>query len=472
MSNINVFGRIIKIPQTSFNDEILVDQIIKSHKERAVFNEFLNSGIDGEPIKNRLMVRAERESGIDTHEVSRVEAIEAIIKRLKEIPLNGHNLYENFVLSIIEAENRNSDTVSKIRKGVVSSTEVPDTFPGMRKQAEILLRGKINTDLNQNDIDSYKKEKHFMSLLRLYSKDLFYAFNNCLEERALDFLRIMYRLDELQTADILNRSGLQKIIAGALQGETIDLVHIKSLRFTYPGGKSLKMLEDLKSVKQDGLPGEKREYPTEEVIFVRIRKLQEFLNNFGIKTKLTVIVSDHDLDYCFPLGQSLVPKQDVVQAKKSVDLYIKRVKKFLNGKAETFSLTEFLAQNKIADNFNAIFNALVQEAQNGRGVNINEKMLVSVADAQFEHYKQMFGSYSHDQARYTSVRQMANVLALSEVFSVFPRTPLLVIDNRGVENKLIGGYKQSLKSQGDYKPEPVVKYFTKLKDPVKITQGY
>jgi len=89
---------------------------------------------------------------------------------------------------------------------------------------------------------------------------------------------------------------------------------------------------------------------------------------------------------------------------------------------------------------------------------VKSRVLNMRISEQFEHYSAMFGSYSRDLARYTATRMIANVLALSVVFGSFSGRPLLVIDSRGLENELIGGYN----------PQSVVKYFTKLKDPTEI----
>ena len=55
---------------------------------------------------------------------------------------------------------------------------------------------------------------------------------------------------------------------------------------------------------------------------------------------------------------------------------------------------------------------------------------------------------------------IANNMALSVVFSRFRSRPIVFIDDRGEENKLIGGIT----------PTSRAVFLTKLKDPVKVVQ--
>lgn len=461
MAKINTFGLLIDVPAVDFTHS-LIDQVVKRNDERDIFERFLGRSLEGVPIKEHILETARQEAELfsDKYLPGKEEVVEAIIKKYKQAQSNGLTVYDNLVFSLIQAENGRLNIIKKIKEGKVPPDELPPSFPGMRKRAEVLLRGKVASDIKRADIFGYLTEKIYLSRLRFYARDLFFAINRGLGEKSEDFLTMMFYLDQRQTSDPLTRDGLRTLIAEGLEGKVLELVHIKSLRFTYPGGRRLRVLEDLDEIEQEGLPGEKRLYPSEDTIFLRLNELRAFLSDFGINSNLAVIVSDLDVDYCFPEGQNLVPSRDVEAAQESGRLYVNNLRKTLKDVASVYSLSEFLTIRGCSQKFVSLYSELVREGERGGGRVIGEKMLVARTDEQFQHYSQMFDSYSRNLAGTTARRQIASALALSAVFRSFPSTPLLIIDNRSFENKLIGGYA----------PDSVVKYFTRLKDPVKITK--
>ena len=70
-------------------------------------------------------------------------------------------------------------------------------------------------------------------------------------------------------------------------------------------------------------------------------------------------------------------------------------------------------------------------------------------------------SYSRDDARETMCNQIAHVMALSEVFKSFKCAPMVVVDFRGNESKLIGGLDPGSRSV----------FLTKLKEPTIIEKA-
>ena len=444
--------------------DMLLEEILRRSSERRIFQKFLATKKNDLPVADGLYQQANEEvASINedkNREMLREQATQTIIQEYKKARVaNGLSAYDDMVLSLIAVEEQSHLLVSKIRRGKIAPKDLPKNFPGERKRAEIILQGKIASDLKPADITNYLVKKAYVSRLRRYSRDLFLAVNNGGEEKAAEFLLLLYSLERIKTSEPITSLHLKERILGCLmRGEPLDIVHIKSLRFTYPEGKRLKILENTSTVVQDGLPDEKRRYPSEEVIFSRLSQFKRIFKETGIRVQSTVIVADFDLDYCFPSGQNLVPSGDLVLAKDSARKYLDNLKDCYSRQMTILSLSEFLKLKSLAAKYDELFKSLVAEGNRGGGLRIKEKMLEMRVNEQYEHYRQMFGTYSRNSARHTAIRQMASLLALSVVFEAFPGPPLLVIDSRGFENELIGGCN----------PDSVIKFFTKLKDPVEI----
>lgn len=449
-----------------FDYSTIVDQIVSRNSELKLFKQFLDSNDNGAKIADRLFVLAQNKVSQEPlngyTETAKDELVEAIIRGYKQ-KREDHSLtaYDELILDLIAVENNQRVLVNKVKQGKISLNNLPNSFPGMRKRAEVFFRGKVTSDLKPDDYLRYKAEKQYTSILRDYARDLFFVANNGAEEKTVDFLRLKYELDKIKTSDPITSERLRQLILKAMvDGEPLELVHIKSLRFTYPQGTNLKILDDTEAVEQAGFPGEIRRYPTEEVIFQRIDRLREIFRQAGISTRATLIVSDHDLNYCFPTEQNIVPAEDVARGQIAGRKYIDALRS-LHPEVETIrSLTEFLVEKELSEKFERTFTALVREGEQGGGKLISEKVLEMRVNEQFEHYKQMFGRYSRKLARFTAIQQISSLLSLSVIFESFTTTPLMVIDSRGFEDRLIGGCN----------PNSVVKFFTKFKNPTEIVQ--
>lgn len=445
----------------------ILEKILSKDSERQIFNEFLETETNGISVADEIYARVKNTTvadGEEQRETRKEEIVRFVTQRYKGEKNNrGLSAHETMVLDLMLNGNPGlQKLVRKMKQERIDISDLPSDFPRKRKQAETLLVGKIAADLGEKDFEKYSLEKTYSAILRDYAHDLFYAINNGGKEKTRDFLMIMHKLKQIETQEAMSPNTLKKLVLESLTtGVPLEAVHIKSLRFTYPGGKNLKIIEETSSVEQEGLPGERRRYPSEDIIFTRLNNFMEIFRSVGLKVNLTVIVSDPDIDYCFPEKQVMVPREDVTAARESVGRYIENLKKKYSDFGKFFLLSEFLESQRQASEFGNTFNLLIREANKGGGKYITEKILEARVDEQSVHYSQMFGSYSRDLARYTAVRQIANLLSLSTVFESFSRKPLLIIDGRGFENKLIGGFN----------PDSVVKFFTKLKDPVEIIKN-
>lgn len=337
--------------------------------------------------------------------------------------------------------------------GVVTD---PQLVPGFHKRSQVIVEQQIRSSISESDCHDYLADKMAKSLTRQIVRSLFFATNHGLDQdQSLRFMGISYELDKLKSRDTIGN--LSELVSQAiLLHRPVELLHIKSIRFTYPMGNRLQVLEDTNSVTQPSADNGYRTYPGEAVIFQRLSSVAEIFNKHGVDVSLSLIVSDHDLQYCFPPQQQIVPHQDVVDASLSVERYINFLRSQYPKFKNIYTLTEYLHLAHANESYQQLFSMLVFQGQGGGGQHVSEKILEMRVDGQFEHYKEMFPGYTRELARYTAIRQIANVMALSAVFNTFPSTPLLTIDSRGFEDQLIGSYN----------PSSVVKLFTKLKDPI------
>jgi len=432
---INLFGISVEAPQIKEGQylETLLNDISKRDNERQILRDFIRPRIE-EIIDRSQNVPQENSNLTDFLPQARNFFLEQLKK-------SGQ--YEQLVLEVI-----NSPIAHQILVG--KSPILPPTFPGEHKKAESLVTGSISSAVDIPQVKEFLIRKHFRESIQQTARIMFYGINHDLSpERCLQFLSIIYELDKIKTAEPVGN--LQQVILESLKnGTPLELVHIKSIRFTYPDGKNLQVIEDTDQVIQS------RIYPSEEAIFQRLLSLVKTFENNGLKVNSTLIVSDHDLDYCFPSNQKIVPEADVTNARKSIDKYINFLKYKHPELSNIYTLTDFLRVKGIDEKYENLFNVLRFQGDGGGGQHVSEKILEMRVNGQYEHYSEMFPNYSRNLARYTAIRQIANVLALSVIFESFPTTPLLVIDSRGFEDQLIGGYN----------PKSVAKYFTKLKDPV------
>ncbi len=449
---INLFGTIIEAPTISSSIflELTLESVAKRNDERNILRDFLTPRL--EEIISQSQVEVSSFSDLDA---SRPQAIEFYVAQAK---FSG--VFENLVLKVISQDKTfaSSSTASQILSGQ-KSPQLPSTFPGDHKKAEAIIFGSLSSSVGAKEINEFLLRKIVKQRIQDIAKDMFLGINRGLNAaESVSLLNVLYDLDKIKTADAVPQSGYKEVIINSLKNhQPIPIVHIKSIRFTYPGGNHLQVIENTQPTTQPSVGGGHRCYPSEDIIFTRLSHFRDTLKRHGVESELTVIVSDHDLSYCFPENQKIVPPEEVYNATDSVRAYLDIIRhQFPNQK--TFSLTEFLEYNSLDQKYSQTFDNLVFQGEGGGGQHLTEKVLEMRVNGQYEHYSEMFGNYTRDLARYTAIRQIANVLALSVVFESFSSTPLLVIDTRGFEDRLIGGLN----------PKSVAKFFTKLKDPVEV----
>jgi hypothetical protein len=357
--------------------------------------------------------------------------------------------------------------ISSVKAGrfLEVKADFPD-FPTIFSRGQALLMTKTRvlvgrdfaTEARDYLIQRYEREEE-----EKLEKDqrLFLSLGLSLE-KADKAAALCFDLRGVASAPTINESLFKKAIAKAIQEEKpLDLVHIKSLRYTYPEGKRLVVLNHLDEELSAGFGDERRRYPGEKIILARLGRIMELFCSYGIKPRLTVLVADNDLEVLFPPSNRLVSPTEVLKARKMGEEYISE----FAGKAslltkDIFLLTDYLALLQISETYEKIRLKILEDIK-GRRQLVKETVIEERVNHQFEHYREMFGArYTRSEARNTAYGQIANLLMLSVVFESFPGLPVVIIDDRGRENRLIGGFN----------PGSSAIFLTKVKDPTVIVK--
>lgn len=340
----------------------------------------------------------------------------------------------------------------------IDTSLLPRGVPqGLRRQAEAITVGKLKDAIGEEEYLRFLALQIIQREIRKIKADLKFAG----EKVGPNFAGLMFELRGLSVAPTVNESLLRQEIKKVIEeGNRLFLFHIKSLRYTYPRGKSLKVLDHLNEVISPGIGKELRVYPGEEAIFERLTRIVDLFGCYGVETKPVVLISDNDLEILFPEGNSLVSQAEIRKARGAVKRYIQNLKAINFGLTEEiFLLTDFLDRFGLEGKYNSLTQKIVRELRIEKGGLIKNSLIETRVNHQFEHYREMFGSrYTRAEARFTAYNQIANLMALSVVFEGFPGVPVVVVDDRGQENNLISGYQS----------DSAAIFFAQLKDKTVI----
>lgn len=290
-------------------------------------------------------------------------------------------------------------------------------------------------------------------------RDYIFALDTCGDRKiAQRFASCMFELRILSSYPTINTRLFSTLVLDGMMGRTLNLMHIKSLRYTYPDQERLRILENIDEAKSRGINGEIRIYPSERIIFKRLDRISALFNFYGVKSRLVVIAADRDLDYLFPTDGSLINHEQLQEAKRAARTYIDCLSESYPY-TDLYLLNDYLSKRAIGARYEELYQKAISDGKRGGGKLVSEKVLEMRVNHQYEHYREMFGSkYSRAHARNTAIHQIADMIALSVLFNDFDPKPIVVIDGRGFENELIGGSDSSSRTI----------FLTKLKDPVRV----
>jgi hypothetical protein len=382
---------------------------------------------------------------------------------------NGLSQFECLILeNMSKATGKQIEELSEIALGVRKLEANPAMalhaeFPSLHKHAKETVLAELRQHSQDPEVQiAYLVELAVNRAKKKLEKDYEEAKSRIGEEQAMDYASCLLELQLLQTDNIINEPLLKESLLFAIENsQPVHLTHIKSLRYTYPQDGGLEMIPNTEEFESAGLSGEKRIYPSEEVIFKRLDNIRNLLDFYGIKSELTIIVADHDLEFLFPDGKSIIGPEVKKRALKDAESYIEYLRETHPEAKLVDSLSGFLGQTGILNNFSQIYEEMIKQAKKGEIELVSDKVYEAHVNHQFEHYTEMFGKkYTRDMARHSATHRVADLISLSAVFETFPTPPIVIIDGRGFETKLIGAKNQNSRSI----------FLTKLKDPVRVVE--
>lgn len=382
---------------------------------------------------------------------------------------DGISLFDDLVIEEISKLNGfpKQDMVDRVKKARKLESNpaliVGGDFPTLHAQAKKNVLEELKSRTQNPEMQLiFLVEQLVLKAKKELERDYKFAEPLLGKNDAEMFASCMLELRFLATAPTINIGLMKNRIIRSLQtGEPIELIHIKSLRYTYPKAKGLDILQDTSEEISTGIGNEKRKYPNEDIIFQRLATLRALLSYYKVPSNLTVIVADKDLNYLFPDDSTLISSATLEEAKKAARVYVNFLQEKYTPIAAVDTLTGYLQEVGKLVEYETICREALNEAKRGGGKLVPEKILELRVDYQYEHYREMFGNkYTRQLARYTASYQIASLTALSALFESFSTVPTVVIDGRGFETALVGSHN----------PASRAIYLTRLKDPVEVLQ--
>ncbi len=470
---INIFGQTIDVPRISVRDKYYdekLGEIIERKEERRMMRGFLNGRslvgkIRFEEIVDKVRTKVKVPDGeLDSQQ--RDLATRFYIERLKTQPSGqADSLYHDLTLRLVKNGKGASfrKQLDKFQRGKIGVTDLPDSFPGEFKKAETLLVGKIRSEIGRREYQLYLRHKELLTQLRVIAQDLFYGINSGLSpEEAKRYMAVRFELRKLQESVPTNSGRLRENIVTAIRDNvSLQLIHIKCLRFTYPHGERLRIIEDLSDTAVPTKNGCVHNPLSEKRTINRLRSIFNIFTMFDVPVRMVVLLSDQDLIDYFPGGDCpFLSAEDIDKAGKSVVKYKKAFEKAVDFCQISYFRDYLQQQNQLAK-FDQVREKTIRELRRGKSV-YPESLVEGRVDYRCRSNEMIFvNSPGRQFARERVYAQLGSLQALRVLKldeNGGDKTIMLIEEDYGDQNKYIGGKRRSAL--------PV--YFTKLRDKVEV----
>lgn len=438
MANLLIFGHKIEVPRLAPSNQFeeILPTLLKRDSERKQMEKFLDGvNLDGrkriEEIEERISLTI-TDGDIENVQSKEVEAY--TVKCLKRMKLgNGISVYEDLILKIVEVDCdiRIREYISNLRRGKVS--DVPKSFPVMHKKADAILIGRLKSDIDDETVKSYIFNKRIKTNLVRYAKEIFFANNLGLSEaEVLKYLSILYELEHIQTQDPFNSFLFKKRLCEGVARGSVDLVHIKCLRFNYEGGK-IRVITDVDDIATRG------EYipDSETNLFPRLLGLKHVLENHGLLVNFHICVSDEDIEILYPKGTSLITTDQKEEAVRSAGKYTETLRVKFGSEFDIEALSDQVA--KAGDKYIQVRKMVLEDLrlQGGRYIN-PDSFEKDKVDYQYNFNRGIFGEkYTRGEARRSVSEEIASLIGLKEILAQLTESPILVEERLGNDGCLV-----------------------------------
>lgn len=422
----------------------IVNSVLKRDSERKVFNDFLKSSTsDGEIVIQELArsAKAEAEEKLETgFGVGKDELVNFATLKLKQNSLHGISEYDSIVRKIVEELEPSFKKLHVSLKSGKFDGRLPLGYPDTCKKAAGILEGKIKDDIGRLELP-YLTEKILTEKIRLYSREMFFCINNGSPEIARNYLCLRHEMYKLRSAEELNSNDIKNaIIRSLITDKELVILSPKCMRFTYPEGNRLKILNHIDEeiiIKKDG---SKYLLTQENKYLLELIKIKNIFESYGIRTNFKVLVMDRDLlDYFPEDGGGIVPSDDIEKSYQYINEYINKLSEYLISHGiETTSFTNFLSP-ELLKKFLSLKNERLSRAK--RGELMAEKFIEERVEYYFESKKNIFKNapdrqFSRDRVYSELVSQQS-----LDIFNYIYDNYIVVSDNLFNMSKVLGNGK-------------------------------
>lgn len=455
-----VFGTKIEVPKAILKSETesLVGEILKRRNERRLFFKLLDSPSLAQGSVLEEIIQTAANTFICDSDMPSVKdkTFNFYLQKLHQgKTLAGLPVFQDLVLRLVEQNSTGPirDYARLAREGKFKG-KMPRMVADLKK-AESILTGKLGESIGEKEISSYLQRENLKAILRSLAGDLFYALNHSLSDsKAITFVRCQYELRKRQTALPGNSKKMMENLSCSLKNNsTFHLYHLKCLRFVYPYGTRLLLLEDTNDLRVPTKNGQYHQPLGETNLAQNLLSVDNIFRRLGVSVKLHLLLSDQDLIDYFPHGGSgIVPDSDLNQAYLSLRKYQYNLSRLLPD-VEVHLLSEFLKSQGVFSEFNLqkenILSALTRGTSLLPGGFVEDRV-----NYRYESNKNIFRCDPGRQfARDRVYAQLSSLQALG-VLGKIPDFGFLIEEDRGDENNYIGGIRSN--------SLPV--FFTKLRD--------
>lgn len=422
----------------------VVDSALRRSDEREIFQKFLGSeSFSGQKVQDLLVLEATRMAdGLMERKVEiRQETLfDFVLSSLKAKNGSDLSLYDIIVRRIIEVNNPKYIKLHRLIDRGKFDGRLPFGYPDASKAAAGLLSVKIKDCLPKVKRD-YLIKRNIESKVGEYAKLLFQGVNrfNLQGEDLVNYLRIVFDLESVKSDSAEGPNLLREYLAESIrENSKLTFYFIKCLRFCYPKGNRLKILTNLDSQVIEDKNGGVFLKTDETGMFRNILNFKKIFQDKGVDVEFVVVVADNDLADNFPNGfEAAIPPGDIMEANKSVDLYMEnlrhgsigdgvvRMSQLINGKGE-------------GSNYEQIRNKVLSSLKRSDGKFVSESVIEGLVEYRFERDKVIFESITKEMSRERVYQKMSSQIALQVLAQ---KGVVLVTNSHGNENGFIAGRK-------------------------------
>ncbi len=423
--NLNLNTRIIDNQKDL--SSVLTEKILKRKDEREKFQIFLNSKLDdGITVFESICNKAKETSEQNNDEVPNEILVNFVTNKLKQV-----DLYKQLTRQIIEEINPEFALLHKKIDKEKFDGKVPFGYPNANKLAEGLLQAKIKDSItNQTRLD-YLTENKIEEKIREMTREMFFAINNgSKDKQILQFLNIRFELLSQKSIEETKSDKVKRILLDSIiNGTKVTIYHPKCMRFCYPNGDSLEIIDHIGDHTIKTKDGNDYFLPGEDQHLSQLSEIKKILETNGVNVSFVVLVMDQDLDNCFPRdGGGIISPENITKAESDGKIYYSKLKEILAKKGiNVLTQTEYFNNAGQLGEYQKKKNERISSLKKGNL--IKENFVEERVNYFYESKRKIFKNPpNRDFARLRVILEMASMLSL-DILSDIETNSILIAEN-------------------------------------------